>query len=100
MTEETPTRGAAGDRRLAGRPLENDHTACVAVYNYVERERKRTGLSVNQICKLGSFAWYTSGSPEWCSDGPDGPTKEREIKGRTLHRCYYLAAKFLKEGPV
>jgi hypothetical protein len=98
MNKKTSTRGDARGRRRAGRPRRYDLTTCLAVYCYIENQKRRTGYSVNKICKHGSFAWYESGSPEWCSDGPDHPTKQHEIKGRTLHRCYYEAVRFLNAG--
>jgi hypothetical protein len=81
------TSGRKGAR--AGRPLRYDLSTLVAIYQYIEDLKKRTGRSVNEICKSASFAWYASGSPAWCADGPDHATKEHEIRGRRLHRAYY-----------
>ena len=83
--------GVRGGRRRVGRPRVHDIETQLGLIRYVEGERKRTGYSINKICKHGSFAQLISGSPESCPDGPDRATAFYEIRGGTLRRRYFAA---------
>jgi hypothetical protein len=72
-----------------GRPRVHDIEADIALVRYVENQQKRTGRSINTICKYGAFVQVLSGSPE--PDGPDRPTVLHEIRGATLRRRYFQA---------
>jgi hypothetical protein len=74
-----------------GRPRVHNIEADIELVRYVEDRRKRTGCSINTICRYGAFVQAISGSPESCPAGPDRPTVLHVIRAATLRRRYFEA---------
>ena len=83
-------------RRGGRRPI-HELAGYVGIIQFVEDQQKRTGWSINKICRHGVFYYLMSGSPASCPNGPSSASILHVICGATLRRLYFEGMALLRE---
>ena len=88
MSVPGPGGSPRGARKPAGRPKWYNPWDCLELWLYVQEQMRRTKSSVNQVCNVGHFAWFTLGR--------GGTRRTKTITKATLRRVYQEICRFLK----